>query len=309
MKNNWKKKGVVFKPKNTDSFSHAVMPKGIILDDRIRIFFSGRDKLKRSHPFFIDVDINNPKNIINISKKPLLKLGEAGTFDESGIMPSCIKKISGKYFLYYIGWSLSGNVPYKNSIGLAISDDCKTFKKYSRAPIFSTTNEEPFFTASLDIIKFKNKLHTLYLSGIKWENFNKKYEPIYNLKYGSSYNGIDWRRDGDVAINLKSIDEGGIASPTIVKIKNIFHLWYSYRSKFNFRTNIKNTYRIGFATSNDLKKWKRKDKQFNLDISTVGWDSTMMAYPNILRIDKKLIMFYNGNNFGKTGIGYAENEI
>ena len=82
-------------------------------------------------------------------------------------------------------------------------------------------------------------------------------------------------------------------------------MWYSYRSKYDFRTNIKNSYRIGFATSNDLKNWKRKDKQFNLDISTVGWDSTMMAYPNILRIDKKLIMFYNGNNFGKTGLGLA----
>ncbi len=309
MKNNWKKRGLILKPKKKDGFSHAVLPKGIILENKIRLFFSKRDYLNRSHPFYVDVDINDPKKIIYSRTKPILKLGDAGTFDESGIMPTCIKKVFGKYFLYYIGYSLSGNVPYKNSIGLAVSDDCKSFKKYSRASIFKTTNKEPFFTASLDLIQYKKKLHSLYLSGVKWENIDSKYEPIYDLKYGSSLNGIDWKRNGDVAINLKSKEEGGIASPSILKIKNTFYLWYSYRSKYNFRSNKDNSYRIGFAFSNDLKNWKRKDNQFNLDISGAGWDSEMMAYPNVLQIEKKLIMFYNGNSFGKSGIGYAENEI
>ena len=131
MKNNWKKRGLILKPKKKDGFSHAVLPKGIILENKIRLFFSKRDYLNRSHPFYVDVDINDPKKIIYSSTKPILKLGDAGTFDESGIMPTCIKKVFGKYFLYYIGYSLSGNVPYKNSIGLAVSDDCKSFKKYS----------------------------------------------------------------------------------------------------------------------------------------------------------------------------------
>jgi hypothetical protein len=31
-------------------------------------------------------------------------------------------------------------------------------------------------------------------------------------------------------------------------------------------------------------------------------------YPYILKTKNKLIMFYNGNGFGKTGIGYAIEE-
>ena len=31
----------------------------------------------------------------------------------------------------------------------------------------------------------------------------------------------------------------------------------------------------------------------------------MVAYPYIIKDNNKLIMFYNGNKFGKTGIGYA----
>jgi hypothetical protein len=31
----------------------------------------------------------------------------------------------------------------------------------------------------------------------------------------------------------------------------------------------------------------------------------MTCYPFIINKKDKMIMFYNGNNFGKTGIGYA----
>ena len=31
----------------------------------------------------------------------------------------------------------------------------------------------------------------------------------------------------------------------------------------------------------------------------------MIAYPNVVRTQKGLTMFYNGNGFGASGIGYA----
>ena len=36
----------------------------------------------------------------------------------------------------------------------------------------------------------------------------------------------------------------------------------------------------------------------------------MTAYPNVVKLNKnKLVMFYNGNNFGKAGIALAEGRI
>jgi hypothetical protein len=32
----------------------------------------------------------------------------------------------------------------------------------------------------------------------------------------------------------------------------------------------------------------------------------MVCYPFIIEDGNKLVMFYNGNDFGKTGIGYAK---
>ena len=41
-------------------------------------------------------------------------------------------------------------------------------------------------------------------------------------------------------------------------------------------------------------------------MSENGWDSEMVCYPHILKIDGKYQMFYCGNGFGFEGFGYAE---
>ena len=52
--------------------------------------------------------------------------------------------------------------------------------------------------------------------------------------------------------------------------------------------------------------WVRKDYLMNLDVSQNDFDDKMICYSSIIEIDDKIIMFYNGNDFGKTGFGYAE---
>ena len=39
--------------------------------------------------------------------------------------------------------------------------------------------------------------------------------------------------------------------------------------------------------------------------SETGWDSTMICYPFVVTVDDRTLLFYNGNGFGQTGIGYA----
>ena len=45
---------------------------------------------------------------------------------------------------------------------------------------------------------------------------------------------------------------------------------------------------------------------FGLDIDpTSHWENIMVEYPHVVDFDHKLHLFYNGNGFGKTGIGHA----
>ena len=85
-------------------------------------------------------------------------------------------------------------------------------------------------------------------------------------------------------------------------------MWYSIRNKLDYRKNTKNSYRIKKSTSKDGINWV-KNNMIELDIDlNSNWDNIMVCYPFIIENKNKLIMFYNGNEFGKTGIGYAINQ-
>jgi len=65
------------------------------------------------------------------------------------------------------------------------------------------------------------------------------------------------------------------------------------------------TYRMGYATSRDLATWVREDARAGIEPSPEGWDSQMIAYPNVIQVGDRCYMFYNGNGFGQSGFGVA----
>jgi len=81
-------------------------------------------------------------------------------------------------------------------------------------------------------------------------------------------------------------------------------MWYCYRSSHDYRDGA-GAYRIGYAESVDGLDWIRMDDRHGLPVVEGGWESTMTCYPFVTEVDSRLLMFYNGNGFGRTGFGYA----
>lgn len=283
---------------------HAQVPVvDVNYKDFWRVFYSKRiDGI--SYPFYIDVEKGNPSNVLFESKNPILKLGNVGTFDVAGIMPTEIIKIGSKKYLYYIGWTNRKDVPYHNSVGIAISNDGgDNWIKMSEGPVFSTSYKEPGFIGTISVF-YENKIfHGYYLSCREWKTFNDKIEPIYDIKYATSDNGIDWEPMGE-CIPLES-GEGGLSKASVIKSNNKYYMWYSVRMETDYRENSNMSYRIRCAESHDLINWK-KISTLGLDIDLKSnWDNIMVEYPHVVKHDDILYLFYNGNGFGKTGIGYA----
>ena len=82
-------------------------------------------------------------------------------------------------------------------------------------------------------------------------------------------------------------------------------MWFGKRKDSDYRNNFENTYRIGYAESQNGIDWDRMDEKAGIDLSLEGWDSEMISYPNVIKKENQLLMFYNGNGFGKSGFGYA----
>ena len=296
----WIKKGLIFEPpKNlTWMISHAAVPTADnVVDDLFRIYFSGRDNQNRAHTGFFDIDIKYPKHILYVSEKPILRPGKLGTFDDSGSMASWIVTRSNKKYLYYIGWNLGITVPFCNSIGLAISpSDSGTFTRYSEGPLLGRDQNDPFFVANPCLIIENEKWRMWYLSCLGWDLEAGRPKHRYVIKYAESTDGIYWERNGLTCIGFKSKDEYAISRPCVLKENGVYKMWYSYRGK---------SYRIGYAESVDGLNWERKDHEVGIDVSKSGWDSEMIEYPFVFNHNGKKYMLYNGNGYGKTGIGLA----
>ena len=314
----WKKIGKIFVPQNISDGNDrnwmrefAQCPSTIIFENFVRIYFSCRpikDKEKnyKSYTAFVDVDRKDLTKILNISKNPVLPLGELGTFDEFAIYPTSVIENNNKILLYYAGWSRSKSVPFNTSIGLAVSnDDGITFKRKGIGPILSYSIDEPFVISGPKIRKFNGLWYLYYIAGNKWIQNNGRPEIVYKIRMATSLDGISWNKLNKNIITdvLENIECQ--AGPDVFYYKNKYYMYFAYRCALNFRNNKKRGYRIGCAYSIDLFNWVRCDDEAGITYSKYGWDSNMLHYPHIFKLDGKYYMLYNGNDFGKYGFGLA----
>ncbi len=294
----FEKKGNIF------SEHHSQLPVVENCGDFYNIFYSTRDVKGRSVPMCVKFK----KNLKSYSppQKINLEFGSPGFFDWSGIMPTDIITLqNGVKYLYYIGWSRRHDVPYHNNLGLAISTDGGlNWKKFSDGPIFHTSYKEPGYIGTAGILIEENLWRMWYLSCREWITHNDRIEPIYDIKYAISSNGIDWEPTNKTCISLDS-HEGGISSARVLKIgDNNYKMWFSVRDRTDYRNNPDKSYRIESAISDDGQNWTRTGIEISRS-ENESWDDMMTAYPYVIKERDKIIIIYNGNGFGKTGIGYA----
>jgi len=304
----WEKKGLIFKPKKNFDWmnSHAQVPTVLVKEKEkiVRVYLSSRPNPTLSITSFVDLNINDLHKIEYLNPNPILELGGLGTFDEHGIMPSSVVDLGKEVYLYYSGWQRAVGVPYNNYTGLAISiDEGQTFKKYSTAPILDRNKNELYSATSPCVRKINGKWHMWYCSGTNWLEVDGKMEHTYDIKYASSSDGKIWAQTGIVCIKQKNKFEA-ITKPTVAHINGKYHMWYCFRGSKDFRDGNEG-YRVGYAESNDGLKWIRKDNQSGITTSKRGWDSKMLAYPEVFEVNGNYYMLYNGNSFGKDGFGYA----
>lgn len=314
----WHKKGKIFNPMDHrmagDFVGFAQSPQTLVFPDFVRIYFSTRrrDPLNQkflSYVQYVDMDKNLEK-IIGVSEHEVLGLGAAGNFDEHGIFPINVVPYKDKVYGFTTGWTRRVSVSADSGIGLVIShDQGRTFERFGCGPVMAANLKEPFLVADAFVQVHDNHFHMWYIYGTEWKLSEGAAAPdrVYKIAYAHSENAVDWVRDGALIIPDRHKDECQ-ALPTVLKVGNRHHMYFCYRQAFDFRKNKDNGYRIGYAWSNDMLNWNRDDDAagIGLGVEAGDWDSDMMCYPHIFKVDEKVFLLYNGNEFGKYGFGAAE---
>lgn len=314
---NWQKQGLIYKPDGSQPFSrtHAQVPFGYPLDDKLRVYFATRDPHSASSTSFVELDPDNLLNVTYVHDKPCLTKGAVGMFDEAGAMPSWFLPVNDEIWLYYTGWNKSETASYRLGIGLAISrDGGLTFQRKYEGPLLDRSMHDPVWVAQPCVMREVNEQGVVhwrmwYLSCTKIEVIHSHPEPFYDVKYAHSADGIHWERTGQVCVGYDEFTDA-IGRPTVYKDSDpdggaMYRMYFSYRSATNYRTDLQRSYRIGCAESKDGISWKRTDDRAGIERSAEGWDSVMMDYCHIFTHRGQRIMLYNGNGFGASGFGYA----
>ncbi len=297
----WTKKGLIYAPDGSHPWMRrsALQPTPLLLkDDVIRLYVGFRDDNGVGRIGYVDVDGHNPSRVLRVSPRPVLDIGIPGTFDENGVIPSAIVRNSEQIYLYYAGYQLGRKIRFTVFGGLALSNDGgETFTRHSPVPVLDRTRNELFFRVAHSVLIEDGVWRVWYGGGSTWIEGAKKSLPVYDIRYMESRDGVTFPAEGKVCL-ANAGDEHRVGRPYVIRHAGLYKMFYSVGTESK-------TYRLGYAESPDGIRWTRKDDQIGLTVSDSGWDSEMMAYTAVVQCCGNTYLFYNGNNYGETGFGYA----
>lgn len=306
---NWEKQGKIdfrnWMHKNEYAREFATLPTPLLLNDEvIRIYIGFCDSDNVGSISYIDVNAEKPSEIFDISNAPVLTKGRDGCFDDNGVVPLSVLRFENKIFLYYVGFQLGVKIPYFMFGGLAVSNDNgATFERVSESPILDRRNDELYARCGMNVMKTENpsegfKMWYIGTFNEGWTKNGNSLKPLYTMRYTHSDDGIKWNYDSEICMSFENSDEHGFGRPYVWIEDNKFKMLYSVRT-------YSRGYYIGYAESNNEVNWIRKDTLAGIHVSDEGWDSQNISYPVIVANKNQRFLFYNGNDCGRTGFGYA----
>jgi hypothetical protein len=305
------KKGLICAPDNPLipewGKTRLMLPTPLLWNEHtIRIFLGFCDAQNVGRVGYIDVSADNPSQILAISKNPVFDIGKEGCFDDNGVVPTCVFWWNNQLLLYYAGFQLGVKVPYYMFQGLAISqDENLNFQRFSEVPILDRIDKQIYSRVAAFVNPIDNQHFELfYIGGGEWREhpISKKPLPVYQCFKLKSDNFFDWKsQPSSSLLPFLEENEHGFSRAWFWKEANgDFSLYYAVRT-------LPNGYTLGWATSPDGENWERKDADLDgLALSGEGWDSQMACYPALIKVKERIFLFYNGNENGKSGLGWAE---
>lgn len=312
------KLGKIFDPAQHDlpvgfgEFSQS--PQALELDDCVRVYFATRSvdpgaTTFRSHIAFADMS-KDFRTVLAVCDRPVVPLGELGCFDEHGIFPMNVIRNGDQIWGYTCGWSRRVSVSVETAVGLVVSEDGgRTFTRIGPGPILGPTLNEPFLVGDAFVLRAEGMFHMWYMFGQRWKRETPTSPPdrVYKIGHAISSDGLSWTKGDGIQILTDRLGADECqALPSVIHFGGRYHMVFCYRDVHGFREDPSRGYRIGYATSPDLRTWTRDDDSLGFHAGPDDWDGLMQCYPHLCVISGTPFLLYNGNAFGRYGFGAAE---
>lgn len=293
----WRKLGRIFVPSGELDWSrtHAALPVPEYVEgDIFRIYFSSRDSANRSSIGCVLVDLSADGRVVDIPTEPVLRPGARGMFDDCGVSIGSIVCAGDTRLLFYTGWNLAVTVPWKNTIGLAVSKANGPFKRWSQFPIIALDDQDPFSLSYPWVIEDNGKYRMWYGSNLTWGEGTEEIPHV--IKYAQSIDGFRWEKSNCAPVDTSNLGKAAACRPSVIRDPDMYRMWFCARGS---------KYAIFRATSSDGCNWIDIGRDEGISVSPDGWDSDTLEYPCVFDHKGQRFMLYSGDGYGRTGFGLA----
>lgn len=296
----WRKLGRIYEPAGVHGklLTHAANPLAVHRQlDIYRIFFSGRDEQNRSSVGFFDLDVVRRK-VVAVCDEPAFVHGAEGSFHSHGVSIGTCYDTPEARLMLFMGWHIPSSGHWRGEIGaLKLEADLSLTLALSE-PMLALTDDDPVSLSYPWVLPSASKGYRMwYGSTCSWDAGNG--EMLHVINGATSRDGVTWRREGEAIPHIMGTAQA-FSRPTVLQGDDgALRMWFSYRGAPG------RTYRIGEAACDEAGRWTLLLDRPGIDISRQGWDGEMIEYPFVFRHGDETYMLYNGNGFGRSGIGLA----
>lgn len=249
-----------------------------------------------------------PRGGVLLGPQPLPEWNAAGPS-----FPFVLPIGGGRWHMYFVGWGAphaDGRLP--NVAGLAISDDAGLTWRYHDAPLLPL--DRPYdraATGSVSVVRVGEEYRMHYTgvgdsidrpAGVRTGHGDRI--PRIGIGYAVSADGIHWDKPlKDWLIAPRGFD----ADPYEYINSKPFVLREGGRWRM-FISTFGHAYRIRSLVSDDGLTWTRvpSGPDGDLGVGLKGaFDDQQRSYASVLRHGDEYRLWYTGNAFGGTGMGYC----
>jgi len=282
-----------------EKLNYASNPAALtITDSHLRIFFNSRDFQNRSKIYSIDLhgeELEPDYDSVSLQYSN----GTQGSYFSHGLSVGQIFSIDDKKSLSVMGWKNYVGKHWEGRIGYIPFDTEGNLTVLESRPWMDLDSLDPISLSYPALYKDNNSTVIWYGSTLTWDVGNG--EMLHILKEAKlSNDGRVVKGDNIMPYVLGSAQ--AFSRPAIVQIDRDFLLAYSYRGNTT-------RYRIGFMILGDFNSASHLGGIPPFLTSKEEWESEMVEYPSFFSFQKQMFMLYNGNAFGKTGIGVVRVEL
>ena len=261
-------------------------------NSQLRIFFNSRDVENRSSIYSIDF---LPEKLEPNYKSVSLQhpYGTESSYFSHGISVGQLFTLDGERRLSVMGWKNYRDKHWEGRVGSISIDENGNLMQLDSEPWMDLDTEDSISLSYPAMYSINGSIKIWYGSTITWDTGNG--EMLHILKEATM------SKDGQIIKSKNKIpyvlgSAQAFSRPTIVAIGKNHLMAYSFRGDGT-------KYRIGFIVLEDFSSASHLGGIPPLLTSKSEWESDMVEYPSFFFLKNQLFMLYNGNSFGKTGVG------